>query len=309
VALFVSSAHAQPQPSASDFATARTALKEGLALREKGEIEAAAARMQTAYDLVKTPVTAFELGKTQLLLGRVLTAHELFQVVVRMPAALEESTRSAAARSESARLAADIEPRIPVLRIHVKLAPGTTAIVHLDDEQIHTTGDVTERAVDPGKHELVAKSGDGPEEKMFVEVKESEKKDVEIAPTWVPPKPPPPPPEREIVYVRQTNPLVVVGFVGSAVSFVVAGISLFEYTTYRSRALDACGRAYCPQHIVDHERNIAGGWGFAALVSGGGTAAFFMMGIIALNRPIRERVNMNVHPTVGLGSVGLEGSF
>src|SRR4051794_27608090 len=92
-ALFVSSAHAQQAPSASDFATARSALKEGLALREKGDLEAAAARMQTAYDLVKTPVTAFELGKTQLLLGRVLTAHELFQVVVRMPAALEESTR------------------------------------------------------------------------------------------------------------------------------------------------------------------------------------------------------------------------
>src|SRR5437762_14009969 len=112
--LLASSARAQPhhEPSASDYATARSALKEGLALREKGDLEAAAARMQTAYDLVKTPVTAFELGKTQLLLGRVLTAHELFQVVVRMPSALEESQRPVAARSESARLSADIEPRI-----------------------------------------------------------------------------------------------------------------------------------------------------------------------------------------------------
>jgi len=44
-------------------------------------------------------------------------------------------------------------------------------------------------------------------------------------------------------------------------------------------------------------------------IAAGGTVAFFIMGIIALNSPIRERVNLNVRPQIGLGSLGVEGSF
>ncbi|MEA2751661.1 MAG: hypothetical protein QOI41_5804, partial [Myxococcales bacterium] len=57
------------EPSAGDLATARSALKEGLALREKGDLLGALGRLTTAHDLVPTPVTAFELGKTHLLMG------------------------------------------------------------------------------------------------------------------------------------------------------------------------------------------------------------------------------------------------
>ena len=40
-------------------------MREGLALREKGELQEALARLGSAYDLVPTPVTGFELGKTE----------------------------------------------------------------------------------------------------------------------------------------------------------------------------------------------------------------------------------------------------
>src|SRR5262245_27613937 len=106
------------EPSAGDLATARNALREGLSLREKGDLSGALGRFATAYDLVATPVTAFELGKTHMLLGHVLQAHELFKRVVRMPPSMEESQRSAVAREEANRLAADLEPRIPSLKIH-----------------------------------------------------------------------------------------------------------------------------------------------------------------------------------------------
>src|SRR5438270_10599023 len=91
-------APAHAEPSAGDLATARSALKEGLALREKGDLLGALGRFSTAFDLVQTPVTGFELGKTHLLLGHVLHAHELFKKIGRIPPALEESQRSAAAR-------------------------------------------------------------------------------------------------------------------------------------------------------------------------------------------------------------------
>src|SRR3954467_472532 len=102
-------------PSAGDLATARSALKDGLALREKGELDSAVERFQTSYDLVQTPVTAFELGKTQMMRGKILEAQELFQKVTRMPLTLEESGRSASARQEAERLATELEPRIPRL--------------------------------------------------------------------------------------------------------------------------------------------------------------------------------------------------
>jgi hypothetical protein len=295
----------QPAPTASDFATARTALKEGLALRDKGDLQAAAARMQTAYDLVKTPVTAFELGKTQLMLGHVLTAHELFQVVVRMPPALEESARSAAARTESAKLSADIEPRIPVLRIHVKLEAGASAVVRVDDDVIHTSGEVTERAVDPGPHEIVAKAGDGPEEKINVDVKEAEKKDVELAPKWVAPKPPPPV-EKEVVYVRQTNPLTFIGFVGASAGLVATTVFTIVAVNNANRADEVCGsHTYCSQDNRQKYVLPAQLTGGLAWVSAAATVGFGVMGIVGVNTPIRERVTAYVGP----GSAGLTGSF
>ncbi|HVJ92054.1 MAG TPA: hypothetical protein VM580_19770, partial [Labilithrix sp.] len=84
---------ARREPTAGDLATARTALREGLALRDKGAVAEALPRLASAYDLVPTPVTGFELGKTHMMLGHTLHAHELFKKVLRMPPSMEESTR------------------------------------------------------------------------------------------------------------------------------------------------------------------------------------------------------------------------
>ncbi len=172
------------------MATARNALRDGLALRDANDVSGALARLTTAWDLVQTPVTGFELGKTHLMLGHVLQAHELFVKVGRMPAALEESSRSATARTEAGRLTDDLEPRIPSLRIRVKVPSGATAVLRVDDEIVAMTGAITPRAVDPGAHQIVARAGDGPEERVVVELKEGETKDVALEPKWVPPKVP-----------------------------------------------------------------------------------------------------------------------
>src|SRR5690606_27127569 len=64
-------AEERAEPSAADIATARVALTEGVRLREKGELLQALGRIQTAFDLVPSPVTGFELGKTHMMLGHV----------------------------------------------------------------------------------------------------------------------------------------------------------------------------------------------------------------------------------------------
>lgn len=313
-------ANAKREPSAGDLATARAALREGLSLRERGDVQPALGRLATAYDLVPTPVTAFELGKTHLMLGNVLQAHELFKKVVRMPASLEESTRSQTSRDEAARLAKEIEPRIPSLRIKLQLPPGATAVVTVDDAPITTTGPETVRAVDPGPHDVVAKAGDGPEQKVHVEVPESDIQDVVLSPQWIPPKVTKTGPgEAPPIFVRSTNPLVFIGFGVGAAAAVMTGITAYVAATARDDARDLCGERFCPPRTdrdgaageanFTREASAAEGWPAAAVVCGLASALFLSVGLIGLRRPIKERVISAVQPVVGPTNVGMVGTF
>ena len=301
-------AHAQASPSAGDLATARNALKEGLALREKGDLVGALGRFTTAFDLVQTPVTGFELGKTHLLMGHVMHAHELFQKIGRIPPALEESPRSATAREEASRLAGDLEPRIPTLRIHVKLPPDATASVRIDDDPIATTGAVTPRSVDPGKHVIIAKAGDGPEERVTIEVAEGETKNVELAPQWIAPKVAAPP-GQQIVYLRQTNPMVFVGFIASSVALTVTGVSAVLAVSAANRAHDGCGNDYCPQFVRDSDVTVMRTWIAATVIGAGATIAFFTLGVVSISKPTTERVVAGVKPYIGPTGGGVVGRF
>jgi len=299
---------AHAEPSAGDLATARTALKEGLALREKGDVVGALGRFTTAFDLVQTPVTGFELGKTHLLMGHVMHAHEMFQKIGRIPPALEESERSAAARAEAIRLSADLEPRIPTLRLHVKLPPDATATIRIDDDPIVTTGPVTPRAVDPGKHVVVARAGEGPEERVTIEVGEGETKDVELAPQWIPPKAPEVG-KGQVVYLRQTNPLVFVGFIASSVTLTVTGVAAVLAVNAAGRARERCGKDYCPQFVRDDDITIMRTWVGATIIGGGATLVLFTLGVVSISKPTTERVVGSVKPYLGPGSAGVIGRF
>jgi len=301
---------ARPEPSAGDLATARLALREGLTLREQGDLRGALGRLTTAYDLVPTPITAFELGKTHMLLGRVLQAHELFKKIGRMPPALEESPRSAVAREEAARLAADLEPRIPTLRLRVTLPPDATASVRVDDDPVTVTSSLTPRAVDPGKHVIVAKAGDGPEQRVTVDVAEGETKDVELAPQWIAPQPKPAAGSGgQVVYLRQTNPLVFVGFGASAVALTLTIVGGVLLVNAADRTKDRCGVDYCSQKVRDTDLTETGTWAVVTAVGGVATVAFAALGVISISRPINEKVVSGVTPFVGFGRAGLEGRF
>jgi hypothetical protein len=299
-------------PSAGDLATARGALKEGLALREKGELPTAIMRLQTAWDLVPTPVTGFELGKAQMMAGLILQAHEMFQKVVRMPPSAEESERSKIAREESARLATEIEPRIPSLRIRLKLPGGASAQVHVDEELVPTNGAETLRAVDPGTHEVVAKAGDGPEQHVRIEVAENEVKDVELTPQWIAPKTDVKKEKGQIVVVRQTTSLLAfVGFAGASAGLALTVSSYYVFTTQSSDLADKCGDRYCPQSNLK-ERNSRDLWLGVSIAGGLATIGFLAAGIIGATNPKKETIvvgGAHVRPTVGLGSLGLEGAF
>lgn len=278
-------------------------------MRDKGDLPGALARLTTAWDLVPTPVTGFELGKTHLLQGRILQAHELFKKVVRMPPQMEESSRSATAREESARLAVEIEPRIPSLRLKLTLPEGATAVVKLDDETIAVTDTITPRAVDPGKHELVAKAGDGPEEHVVVVVAEGETKSVELAPQWVVPKQPPKDSSSQVVVVRQTNTLVFVGFGVASAGLVLSSFSALMAVNAADRAKTRCGNDYCPEHVRTSEISEMNSWVVASVVGGITALVFAGIGVASLSKPVDQKVVAVVQPTLGGAMAGFQGRF
>jgi hypothetical protein len=318
------------QPSAGDLASARNALREGLAQREKGDAAGALGPLQSAWDFVPTPITGFELAKTHLMLGHVLQAHEGFAQVLRIPPSLEESARSQTARDESARLMKEIEPRIPSLKLKLTLPPGATAEVHLDDEKVAlTSGAETTRLVEVGPHDIVAKAGDGPEQKVHIEVTEGQVKEIPLAPQWIQPKPQPAVgPGGQIIYVRTTNPLTFVGFGIAAGAMVVAGVGLVVGINGYNDAQDFCGNKYCPpqrpgsvgtkttsaNYSTDFNNAVARyHGGFILFAAAGGTALIFGgIGAVFAARPVKERVTASIPNTsikVGLDAHGLGGTF
>ncbi len=296
------------EPSAGDLATARTALREGLALREKGQLDASIMRLTTAFDLVPTPVTGFELGKAQMMAGKILQAHELFKKVLRMPPSMEESDRSRVAREESERLAKELEPRIPSLRLKVTLPAGATAQVRIDDEDVTLTGAETRRAVDPGSHEVVAKAGDGPEQKVRIDVAESETKDVELAPQWVPPKVADKEKGKVVVVRQTTSALTFVGFAGASAGLALTASAAYVFASQSADLSDKCGEKYCPETM---QRDVAtrDAWGLVTIIGAASTIGFLAAGIIGVTTPKQEKVTVGVQPILGPGGAGVQGRF
>ena len=300
------------EPTAGDLATARAALKEGLALREKGELPASIMRFQTAFDLVPTPVTGFELGKTQMMAGKILQAQELFQTVVRMPPSMEESERSKVAREESGRIAKELEPRIPSVKIKVKLPGGASAVVRVDDETVVMTGATTTRAVDPGSHDIVAKAGDGPEPHVRVDIAESEVKEVELTPQWIPPKIDAKKDKGKIVVVKEkTSALTFVGFAGASAGLALTASAAYITLSTHNDLTEKCGERFCPETNKD-DVTVRNTWLIVTLVSAGATIGFLAAGVIGVTNPKKESIvvgGAKVQPTIGLGGLGLRGSF
>src|SRR3954468_21664980 len=81
--IVVTASPARAEPTAADSETALQLYKDGKALRDGGDLQGALAKLRAAYALVQTPLTALELGRTQIALGQLLEAREVLLAVSR----------------------------------------------------------------------------------------------------------------------------------------------------------------------------------------------------------------------------------
>jgi len=174
------SSRAYAEPSDADQAQARDLFREGMALREKGDLVGAAEKLKAAHAVARTPITSFELGKAYLAIGKLVEAREVFLSVSRIPQTVEETERSKSARTQSDALAEQIRTRIPTLRLKVTGVPVDSVAVTIDGAMIPKEALEAPRYANAGSHIVSARSTTGASTETRVDLREGESRDVEL---------------------------------------------------------------------------------------------------------------------------------
>jgi hypothetical protein len=171
-------------PSPQDFATARELYKQGKDLRAAGDLRGAFEKLKAAHALGHTPLTGIELARTEVLLGLLVEARETCLGIARLPVESDETERSAEARTDAAKLAEELRPRLATLRLHV--TSQAAAIVTVDGETVPSVSVDEPRLVNPGHHVVTAHVEGGTNASSAVDVTEGSTQDVALAPPPAP---------------------------------------------------------------------------------------------------------------------------
>lgn len=149
----VSPAHAQDQqPSAADVATARSLSQDGTKLANAGHCAEAIDKLSRSEKLFHAPSTLERLAFCQAKLGKVVEASENLNRVTRETLPANAPKAFVRAQERAAKLLPSTRARIAKLRIDVTAPPNTTFAVSLDGEALSSASVGTDRLVDPGEH-------------------------------------------------------------------------------------------------------------------------------------------------------------
>lgn len=327
-ALFVLSvsAAASAQRTAQDIESARQLYNQGIELRDRGDMERALEKFRAAHALGNTPVTGLELCRTHAALRQPVEAREVCLGVARIAPLAQETQRSQDARAEASRIAEAERSKIGALRLKVTgVPPGWEPTVLVDGVMVPVAALGQPRAVNPGVHAVSARVGSGVETKATLETREGETRDIEL-----------------IVQAPSPAPLVEAGGpVGlaaidrgqkrgnslPAVSFAVGGVAAVLGTVAGLAALsgerdlsDKCVSKQCGRELHD-DLDSAKTWGNVSTVSFVVAGVAAVVGLVsALTQVSGKSVGMpprtarapaipRVAPVLGLGGVGVDGSF
>ncbi|HEY8040359.1 MAG TPA: hypothetical protein VIF15_11225 [Polyangiaceae bacterium] len=325
LALAPTPAHAQPHtPTAQELETARTLYKEGKELRAQGNLKGALEKLQAAHALGNTPVTGIELARTYAMVGQIVEAREVCLYIARMPVASDETEKSVEARSDAAKLAEELRPRIPALVVKVNgLAEGDTAHLSIDGVTVPDAAFAEPLKVDPGKHLVSLRIGDGAAAREVhgeANVAEGQTGELTLtvppAPVVVPPPPPPPPPPQPAPAQPQPMPLLVkLGF-GTAIAGSAVGLIAGLTALNKKGQLDSeCGvsKVCSDGNGGLPDLDTAQAWATVSTVAFVVGGAGLVAGIVGLltekDAAPAQQGRERVSPWLGLGAAGVHGRF
>lgn len=237
------------EPSAADRETARTLMADGRAKRDASDLKDALRAFQAADALMHVPTTAYEVAKTESMLGMLVEARDEALQIARSPAKPGEPAPFAEARVSAQKLADELEGRIPSIRVVVKNAPEGASVT-IDDVVLPAVAVGLPRKLDPGAHAIVVKAGSA-EKRLNVQVLEREAKDVPVdfAETSAPTSTSTPSETSS-----KKGPWMILGITGVAVGgaglvlgAITGSMSLAQTNTIK----DSCTGNICPPVLKD----------------------------------------------------------
>jgi hypothetical protein len=286
----------------SERVTARQLMDDGDRYVEQKKFTEALRVYAAAHAIMHVPTTGLELARTLAALGRLVEARDAAFEVTRMPVEPGEPKPFVAARREAAELDAELDKRIPTLRIALS-GGADPATVHaaVDEDELPATALTLPRRVDPGKRVVhVRAAGFAPVDRE-VDVPEGSTTVVRV----------------ELDAAARSTPvgfptLAVVGLSTAALGVTVGTITGIISLDRASDARTACGpdtRSCDPSAAGSIDSSKAYGWvstvSFAVGIVGGAVATY-----VLLSKPTASRARVrSLDVAVTGGAALLRGTF
>lgn len=248
---------AHAEPSEVDKANARKLFNDGLDLRKAGDHKGALEKLEAADAIFATPKGRLELARERQFNDKLVEAYVAYLSVANVPVLPKDEGKYTAHRAEAAKLAAELEPRIPTLKVSVEGVPsGKVATVTVDGSLVPNAALAEPRMVNPGKHMVSARVDNGPIVSNDITLKEGEKRAVVLtvkvapdsataaepitpgtAPTSFESKSPPPPPPQDLPPPKNA------GDTQRAIALVTGGVGIVGFAVGTFFGLSAKSKA------------------------------------------------------------------
>lgn len=178
VALLLAAPTAMAAPTSAERETARRLMDDGKARTKAGDLTHALEAYQKAHAIMGVPTTGMAVAKTHYAMGHLVEAREAALEVVRMEREPGEPAVFDRARKQAKDLAAQVEPRIPTVRIRIRGEPA--AQVTVDDVEIPLATLDAPVPMNPGSRIIAARSEAGAEARTQVALSEKDAKEIEL---------------------------------------------------------------------------------------------------------------------------------
>jgi len=147
---------------------------------DAGRFEEAGRKFQRAYEVAKVPTLALWTARSLAKQGQLVAASELYRQATRLTTnELWLGDAQQVAQADAAKELAELQPRIPVLRVRVEGAAANDVAVTIDGTVIASALFGIDLPADPGWRRLVGKYGDENSEQT-VYLKEGEHKEAVV---------------------------------------------------------------------------------------------------------------------------------
>lgn len=329
-------ATAWTEPSASAVASAKSAVVEGRARREKGDHAGAREMFKAAWAIVQTPIIGLDLANEHVALGALIEGREVAVEVTKLPPNPKESDEGKKARADAASLASALSSRIPAVRVVITGGSGIPT-VKIDKDEVPAAALANPWMVNPGEHVVLVTTASGAQTQK-VTLAEGQTLDVafdfseKAKPVPVPEKPaepqepprsPPqqqaPKPPVQLAPVAasdapasdrgRSNTLSWVSFGLGGAALIVGGVTAFIASSKASSVKERCLGTQCPPEThADYDSAVSTGKTATVLLGVGvvGVAVGFLTWSSG-PKAASPQASAGVH--LGLGRIEVRGAF